>query len=73
MGKAREVEYLIYPRVYCSCYNFYKQILQYEKDKLVYCKHILAQVLSDGLKNYQEIEINDSDFSNRIKELKSKL
>jgi len=73
MGKAREIEYLIYPRVYCSCYNFYKQILQYEKDKLVYCKHILAQVLSDGLKNYQEIEINDSDFSNRIKELKSKL
>ena len=73
MGKAREIEYLIYPRIYCSCFNFYKQVLQFNKKKLVYCKHILAQILSDILKNYQEIELDDTNFSKRIKELKLKL
>ena len=73
MGKAREIEYLIYPRIYCSCLNFYKQVLQFNKKKLVYCKHILAQILSDILKNYQEIELDDNNFSKRIKELKLKL
>ena len=73
MGKAREIEYLIYPRIYCSCLNFYKRVLQFNKKKLVYCKHILAQILSDILKNYQEIELDDNNFSKRIKELKLKL
>ena len=73
MGKAREIEYLIYPRTYCSCYNFYNQILQDKKDKIVFCKHILAQILSDGLNNYQKIELDDSEFNTRIKDLKLKL
>ncbi|MHA1488857.1 MAG: hypothetical protein ACTSRI_04290 [Promethearchaeota archaeon] len=67
MGK--NDEYLIYPKLYCSCIDFYKKVLNGKKDA---CKHIIAQIICEALNKYQEIELEDHKFRNIIKDLKLK-
>ncbi|MFX1337584.1 MAG: hypothetical protein ACFFDK_03155 [Promethearchaeota archaeon] len=61
-------EYLIYPKIYCSCIDFYKRVVV--KRKKVVCKHLIAQTLSDALNNFKEKELDDMNFTAFIKELK---
>lgn len=63
-------EYLIYPKLYCSCHDFYKNVVI--KKKRIFCKHLLAQTICEALNNYQECEIKDTKFSNFVQELKLK-
>jgi predicted nucleic acid-binding Zn finger protein len=66
----REKEHLIYPKLYCSCIDFYKEVVLNRNKQ--YCKHIIAQVICETLKNYREIELDDVEFKNRIKDLNLK-
>ncbi len=68
MGK--NDEYLIYPKTFCSCHNFYNQILNQKEKNMVVCKHILAQIICEALNEYKEIELDDSNFSELVKDLK---
>lgn len=60
-------EHIIYPKVYCSCQDFYKNVVI--KRKRDYCKHLLAQVICEALNDYKTLELNDVEFSHLINDL----
>ena len=61
-------EYLIYPKVYCGCIDFYKNVVI--KRVRGFCKHIIAQVICEALDNYQISIIEDDKFVNFMEHLK---
>ena len=61
-------EYLIYPKVYCGCIDFYKNVVI--KRIRGFCKHIIAQVICEALNNYQISIIEDDKFTNFMEHLK---
>jgi len=61
-------EYLIYPKVYCGCIDFYKNVVI--KRIRGFCKHIIAQVICEALNNYQVSIIEDDKFTDFIQHLK---
>ncbi len=63
-------EYLIYPKIYCSCIDFYNRVVI--KRKKVVCKHLIAQAISDALNEFKEQELDDKSFTEFIKELELK-
>jgi len=63
-------EYLIYPKIYCSCIDFYNRVVI--KRKKVVCKHLIAQTISDALDNFKEKELDDRNYNTFIKELELK-
>jgi len=64
-----EKEHIIYPRIYCSCRDFYKVVVINQNREL--CKHLIAQLISVALNNYDYVELEDKEFEMRIKEIKS--
>jgi len=65
-----EEEHLIYPKLYCSCKSFYKEVVINGSKE--FCKHIIAQVISEALNKFHEVELEDIEFKNRINDLQSK-
>jgi len=63
-------EYLIYPKIYCSCIDFYNRVVI--KRKKVVCKHLIAQTISDALNNFKEKKLDDRNYNTFIKELELK-
>jgi len=61
-------EYLIYPKVYCGCIDFYKNVVI--KRIRGFCKHIIAQVICEALNNYQVSTIEDDKFADFMDDLK---
>lgn len=53
-------EHIIYPKIYCSCQDFYLNVVIERKRD--YCKHILAQIICDVLNNYAEKDLSYDDF-----------
>ena len=64
-------EHLIYPKLYCSCQDFYKNVVI--KKKRIFCKHILAQVISEALNQFKIVTLEDNKFKELISELKLKI
>ena len=61
-------EYLIYPKIYCGCIDFYKNvIINRIRD---FCKHIIAQIICEALNNYKEKKLEDNIFRDFINDLK---
>ncbi|MFX1356611.1 MAG: SWIM zinc finger family protein [Promethearchaeota archaeon] len=60
-------EHIIYPKLFCSCRDFYKNVVI--KRKRDYCKHILAQIISEALNDYKTLELNDQEFTKLIDDL----
>ncbi|UCC21038.1 MAG: hypothetical protein JSV62_07100 [Promethearchaeota archaeon] len=67
-AKGENQEHLIYPKLYCSCQDFYKSVVVKKKRK--FCKHILAQVISEALNRFEIIKLKDDEFKEFVKELK---
>jgi predicted nucleic acid-binding Zn finger protein len=67
-AKGENQEHLIYPKLYCSCQDFYKNVVIKKKRK--FCKHILAQVISEALGKFETISLEDGKFKEFVKELK---
>ncbi|MBN2154984.1 MAG: hypothetical protein JW776_02960 [Candidatus Lokiarchaeota archaeon] len=61
-------DYLLYPKKYCSCMDFYLQGIL--KNRKYYCKHLIAQGIVAELtkKNPQSIEIveRDENFKEKV-------
>lgn len=62
-----ECEHLIYPKIYCSCQDFYKNVVV--KKKRTFCKHILGQIISEALNIYKVMELDDDDFKKLVIDL----
>jgi len=65
MGKNQE--HLIYPSSFCSCQDYYKNVVINRKRD--YCKHILAQIISEALNEFKKVILNDREFKDIIKDL----
>jgi len=63
-------EHIIYPKMYCSCQDFYKNVVV--SRKRLFCKHILAQVICEALNNYNTTELKDKEFIDLINNLELK-
>ncbi len=70
-AKGENQEHMIYPQLYCSCQDFYKNIVI--KRKRDFCKHILAQIISEALKSYKQEKVKDQHFNNLIRDFKLKI
>jgi len=68
--KHPEEEYFIYPKIYCSCRDFYKAVVLERKRS--FCKHILAQVICEALNSFKNKRLEDRSFKNRIPSLTQK-
>ena len=68
LGESRE--YLIYPKLYCSCQNFYKEVVI--NQSIGYCKHLITQVICEALNKYKKVELKDKEFEDLINNLESK-
>jgi predicted nucleic acid-binding Zn finger protein len=53
-------EHIIYPKIYCSCQDFYLNVVIERKRD--YCKHILAQIICDVLNDYDEKDLSYNEF-----------
>jgi len=60
-------EYLLYPKLYCSCQDFYKAVVIQRKRS--FCKHLLAQVICEFLPDFKESELEDDRFNEFIDDL----
>jgi len=60
-------EYLLYPKLYCSCQDFYKTVVIQRRRS--FCKHLVAQVICESLPDFKEIELNDIGFNEFIDDL----
>ena len=70
-AKGENQEHLIYPKLYCSCQDFYKNVVVKKKRK--FCKHILAQTISEALKNFLVFNLEDNKFKEFIGDLKLRI
>ena len=61
-------EHFLYPKLFCSCQDFYKNVVIHKKRN--YCKHILAQIISEGFKTFKEVKLKETKFKDLVKELK---
>ena len=60
-------EYFIYPKIYCSCIDFYKNVII--KRKRQFCKHLIAQTIGEALDIFNTTEFNDNKFRESLKEV----
>lgn len=70
-AKGENQEHLIYPKLYCSCQDFYKNVVIKRNHK--FCKHILAQIISEALNKFQIINLEDQKFNELLGDLKLKI
>jgi predicted nucleic acid-binding Zn finger protein len=63
-------EYLLYPKLYCSCKDFYKAVVIQRRSS--FCKHLLAQVICEFLPDFKKSELKDDEFNEFIEELNLK-
>ncbi|TFG22214.1 MAG: hypothetical protein EU532_14590 [Promethearchaeota archaeon] len=59
-------EHIIYPKIYCSCQDFYLNVVIERKRD--FCKHILAQIICEVLNNYDEKNLSYDEFRNLFKD-----
>jgi len=66
----KDCEHLIYPRLYCSCQDFYKNVvIQRSRD---FCKHLVAQAICEGLNDFNVLDLEDNDFNKLVEDLNLK-
>lgn len=63
-------EYLIYPKLYCSCQSYYNNVV-IERSRS-FCKHMLAQVICESLNKFDERILEDNEFKELIQDSKLK-
>jgi len=66
VGKTRK--YLVIPDFYCSCDDFYFNVVTRRKRQL--CYHILARKIAEILGLYETIYVSDTFYKNLLDEIK---
>jgi predicted nucleic acid-binding Zn finger protein len=64
-------EHMIYPKLYCSCQDFYKNVVIKQKRK--FCKHIIAQIISEAFNKFEAVFLKDDEFKEFLSNLKLKI
>jgi predicted nucleic acid-binding Zn finger protein len=67
----RNQEHLVYPKLFCSCQDYYKNVVVNKIRE--FCKHIIAQVISEALHKFKETTLNDKEFRELVGDLKLKI
>ena len=67
----RNQEHLIHPKLFCSCQDYYKNVVVNRKRE--FCKHIIAQIISEALHNFKETVLDDNKFKELVSDLKLKI
>ncbi|MDH5815968.1 MAG: hypothetical protein QE164_04195 [Candidatus Nezhaarchaeota archaeon] len=57
VGKGRD--YWVIPKLYCSCDDFYINVISRRKSPL--CYHLLAQALAEKTGNYEVFNVSDEE------------
>ncbi|MFX1590549.1 MAG: hypothetical protein ACFFC1_20640 [Promethearchaeota archaeon] len=70
-AKGENQEHMIYPKLYCSCQDFYKNVVIKQKRK--FCKHIIAQIISEAFNKFETIILKDDEFKEFLSNLKLKI
>jgi predicted nucleic acid-binding Zn finger protein len=70
-ARGENQEHMIYPKLYCSCQDFYKNVVIKQKRK--FCKHILAQIISEALNKFETIILKDDEFKAFVSNLKLRI
>ncbi|MEJ2251251.1 MAG: hypothetical protein P8Y97_16560 [Candidatus Lokiarchaeota archaeon] len=65
MGENKE--HIIYPKMYCSCNDFYKQVVI--KRTRPYCKHLITQVICEVLNQFETIKLEEKQFKDIIDDI----
>ncbi|MHA1884936.1 MAG: hypothetical protein ACXAAI_12920 [Promethearchaeota archaeon] len=66
-----KTEHLVYPKLFCSCQDFYKSVVILRKRE--FCKHILAQIIVEAFGTFNEKTLKDSKFKELLNHLKLEL
>ncbi|NHJ21782.1 MAG: hypothetical protein EAX91_12620 [Candidatus Lokiarchaeota archaeon] len=66
----KNCEHMIYPRLYCSCQDFYKNVVIARARN--FCKHLVAQAICEGLNDFNELELENEDFDTLVEDLNLK-
>lgn len=70
-AKGENQEHMVYPKLYCSCQDFYKNVVIKQKRK--FCKHIIAQIISEAFNKFKTIILKDDEFKEFLSNLKLKI
>ena len=70
-AKGENQEHMIYPKLYCSCQDFYKNVVIKQKRK--FCKHIIAQIISEAFNKFEIIILKDDEFKEFLSNLKLRI
>ena len=70
-ARGENQEHMIYPKLYCSCQDFYKNVVIKQKRK--FCKHIIAQIISEALNKFESIILKDDEFKEFVSNLKLRI
>jgi predicted nucleic acid-binding Zn finger protein len=65
MGENRE--HIIYPGIFCSCNDFYKEVVINRSRS--YCKHLISQVICEVLNKYEIKVVDDKQFKEMIDDI----
>jgi predicted nucleic acid-binding Zn finger protein len=66
--KGKKMDYLILDDFYCSCDDFYLNVVI--RRKFISCYHLLAKVIADALDTYESVERNDEAYLSLMRELR---
>ena len=69
IATGKDVNHIIYPKLYCSCQDFYKNVVI--KRENPFCKHILAQVISEALEDFNTDYCEEKDLEDLIEQIES--
>jgi predicted nucleic acid-binding Zn finger protein len=66
--KGKKMDYLILDDFYCSCDDFYLNVII--RRKSASCYHLLAKVLADALEIHESVELNDEAYLPLMRKLR---
>lgn len=66
--RGKKMDYLILDDFYCSCDDFYLNVVI--RRKATSCYHLLAKVIADSLDVYESVESNDEAYLPLMRELR---
>ncbi len=64
----RSKDYLIKPKLYCPCEDFYLNVVVRKNAKM--CYHLLSQVLAENLEYYEKITVEDARYDELLNDWK---
>jgi len=65
--RGRKRNYVVLPGIFCQCEDFYISVVIKKKKQI--CYHLLAQMIAEETKKYEEIKLKDECYSKVLHKL----